>query len=71
MAVIIHQRIDEIRSADSIEQLVQFSIGRCHRLKGNKKDLYAMDLTHPFRLTLSKVGSNVYCTRIEAIEDYH
>jgi proteic killer suppression protein len=71
MALIIHQRVNEILAADSIDQLVQFSIGRCHRLKGNKKDLYAMDLIHPYRLILSKVGSSVCCTQIEAIEDYH
>jgi len=71
MAEIIHQRINEIRSADSIEFLIQFSLGRCHRLRGDKKDLYAMDLIHPHRLLFSKVGAIIYCVRIEAIEDYH
>jgi len=71
MAVLIHQRMNELCSADSIEHLVQFSIGRCHRLKGDKKDLYAMDLVHPYRLVLSRVGAEVCCVRIEAIEDYH
>jgi proteic killer suppression protein len=71
MAVLIHQRVNEIRSAESIEQMIQFSIGRCHRLKGNKKDFYAMDLIHPYRLIISKDGAMVCCTKIEAIEDYH
>jgi len=71
MAIIIHQRINEIRSAESIEQLVLFSIGRCHGLKGDKSDLYAMDLVHPYRLVISKEETKVCCTRIESIEDYH
>ena len=71
MAEAIHQRMNELRSADSIEFLIQFSIGRCHRLKGDRKDHYAMDLVHPYRLVLSRTGAIVYCVRIEAIEDYH
>lgn len=38
-AGLIHQRVDEIGAADSVEMLVQFGIGRCHQLlvtvKGN------------------------------------
>jgi len=71
MAVMKHQRVNEILAADSIQQLVQFSIGRCHKLKGSKKDQYAMDLVHPYRLVLSNIEDKVYFARIEAIEDYH
>ena len=28
----IHQRIDEITAADTVEMMVQFHIGRCHPL---------------------------------------
>ena len=71
MAVLIHQRINEIKSADSIEQLVQFSIGNCHPLVGNKAGLYAMDLEQPYRLIISKDGVQMQCARIEKVEDYH
>ena len=71
MAVVIHQRMNELLSADSIEFLVQYSIGRCHRLKGDRKDFYAMDLVHPYRLVFTRVDTVIYCVRIEAIEDYH
>lgn len=71
MAVLIHQRIDQIRSADSIDQLIMYKIGRCHRLKGSKKEQFAMDLIHPFRLILARENTVVSCARIEAIEDYH
>jgi len=71
MAVSIHLRVSQIRSAESIEHLIQYSIGRCHSLKGDKKDQYAMDLIHPYRLIISKDGFKICCARIEAIEDYH
>lgn len=54
MAEKIHQRIDQIRSATSVEMLVQYQIGRCHPLKGNRKGQYAMDLTQPYRLVFEK-----------------
>jgi len=71
MAEAIHQRMNELRSADSIEFLIQFSIGRCHRLKGDRQDQYAMDLVQPYRLVFSRTGAVICCVRIEAIEDYH
>lgn len=37
MAEKIHQRIDEIYAIDTVEEMVQFYIGRCHPLKGNRK----------------------------------
>lgn len=37
MAKKIHQRIDEIRAAPSVESLVQFRIGRCHFLSGRRR----------------------------------
>ena len=46
MAVKIHQRIDEITAADTVEMMIQFHIGRCHPLSQNRKGQYAMDLMH-------------------------
>jgi plasmid maintenance system killer protein len=42
MAAKIHQRIDEITAADSVEVLIQYKIGGCHILKGDRKKQYAM-----------------------------
>ncbi len=39
----IHMRIDQIGSADSVEQLVRYRIGRCHPLTGNRKGQYAVN----------------------------
>ncbi len=69
MAGKIQQRIQELSAADSIIILLQFSIGGCHSLKGNRKGQYAMDLVQPFRLLFEKVDEQTI--RIISIQDYH
>ena len=54
MAEKIHQRIDEITSADTVEMMIQYHIGRCHPLSHNRKGQYAVDLVHPYRLAFEK-----------------
>jgi proteic killer suppression protein len=71
MAELIHRRVDQLQSADSVEMLVQFSIGRCHQLVGNRKGEYAMDLVHPYRLVFEKDKEDVKLVQIINIEDYH
>lgn len=71
MAEKIHQRVDEIRAADSVELLVRFHIGRCHPLTGNRKGQYAMDLTHPYRLIFEKRKGEIVAVEILEIKDYH
>ena len=71
MARKIHQRIDEIRAATSVEMLVQFRIGRCHPLTGDRKGQYAMDLTHPYRLVFEKRNGKLVAVEILEIVDYH
>ncbi len=51
----IHMRIDQIASADTIEMMIQYHIGRCHSLANNRKGQYAMDLVHPYRLVFEKM----------------
>ena len=41
MAKKIHQRIDEIKSTDTVEMMIRFHIGRCHPLTQNRKGKYA------------------------------
>ena len=71
MAEKIHQRIDEIDASDTIEEMVQFHIGRCHPLKGNRKGQYAMDLVHPYRLVFEKIGNEIQIANVMEIVDYH
>ena len=71
MSAKIHMRIDEIRAVDTVEEMIQFRIGRCHALKGNRKGQYAVDLEHPYRLVFEKHGSEVQIAHIMEIVDYH
>lgn len=71
MADKIHQRIDEICAADTVEMMVKFHIGRCHTLKQNRKGQYAVDLVHPYRLVFEKNGEKIQIANILEIVDYH
>lgn len=71
MATKIHQRIDEISAADSVDMLVRFRIGRCHPLKGNRKGEYGMDLVHPYRLVFRVLNGEIQIAKIMEIIDYH
>ena len=71
MAEKIHQRVDEINAADTVELMIQFRIGRCHPLSQNRKGLYAVDLVHPYRLVFEKKGGEIQIANILEIVDYH
>lgn len=71
MADKIHQRIDEIGAADTVEMMIQFHIGRCHPLKQNRKGQYAADLVHPYRLVFEKHDDEIQIANILEIVDYH
>lgn len=71
MAEKIHLRIKQISAATSVEMLLQYRIGRCHLLKGNRKEQYAMDLVHPYRLIFEKEGNKIQIAYIMEIVDYH
>ena len=71
MAELIQQRIDEIKAADSVEQMIQFKIGRCHALTQNRKGQYAVDLVHPKRLVFEQNGKDIQIANIIEIADYH
>ena len=67
MADKIHQRIDEIGAADTVEMMIQFHIGRCHPLKQNRKG----KLVHPYRLVFEKNGDEIQIANILEVVDYH
>lgn len=71
MAELISLRIDQIRAAESVEEMIQYRIGRCHPLVGNRKGQYAVDLVHPQRLVFEKRGTEIRIVRINEIIDYH
>ena len=67
----IQMRIGEIQAADTVEEMIQFRIGRCHPLTGNRKGQYAVDLVHPNRLVFEKHGNEIQIVHITEIVDYH
>ena len=67
----IHQRVGEITAAINVEMMIQFNVGRCHQLKGNRKNQYAVDLVHPYRLIFEKIGEKIQIANIIDIIDYH
>ncbi len=71
MADKIHQRIDQIEAAESVEQMIQYHIGRCHPLHQNRKNQYAVDLVHPMRLVFEKKNTKLQIAYIVEIVDYH
>lgn len=71
MAAKVQHRIDQILAAPSVELMLQFGIGRCHRLKGDRKDQYALDLIHPYRLVFEKIDNEIQIANILEIVDYH
>lgn len=71
MAEKIHQRIDEIAAADTVEMMIQFRIGRCHPLSQNRKGQYAVDLVHPYRLVFKRNGDEIQIAKVLEIVDYH
>lgn len=71
MAEKIMLRIDQISAALSVEMMIQFRIGRCHQLKGNRKNQFAVDLVHPYRLVFEKKGTEIQIANIIEIVDYH
>lgn len=71
MAEKIMLRIDQISAALSVEMMIQFRIGRCHQLKGNRKNQFAVDLVHPYRLVFEKKGTEIQIANILEIIDYH
>lgn len=71
MAEKIQQRIQEIEGAPNVEFMIQYGIGRCHPLRGNRNNQYAVDLIHPKRLVFTKKGSEIQIVIINEIVDYH
>lgn len=48
-----------------MEMMIACHIGRCHTLKGNRKNQYAVDLVHPYRWVLLRMGRKYSRSRIK------
>ena len=63
--------IDALKAADSVEELIQGHIFRCHELIGDRNGQYAMDLVHPYRLIFEEGDDGVLYVTVIEIVDYH
>ena len=71
MAGKIHQRVDELASAETVVDMLQHHIGRCHALQGNREGQYALDLVQPYRLVFAPRENGIQIALIHEIVDYH
>jgi len=69
MAEKIDQRIGELKAINSLETLLQFKVGGCHKLQGKRKEQLAMYLVHPQRLVFQKIDDQT--VQVLEIVDYH
>ena len=71
MAEKIHQRIGEISSAETLEEMLKFKIGGCHPLTGDRAGEYGLYLVHPRRLVFKMVKNKINVVCILEVVDYH
>ncbi len=71
MAELIHLRIDQLNAAETVEEMINFSIGRCHQLNGNREGQHALELVHPYRLIFVKIDDQIQIVKIIEIVDYY
>ena len=64
----IKQRIQAVAT---VEEMIQYRVGRCHPLKNDRYGQYAVDLVHPQRLVFEKKDDKIQIVCIIEIIDYH
>jgi toxin HigB-1 len=74
------QRVSELYAANSLNDIAKIPAARLHKLEGARRNEYAVDLVHPFRLIIVPIleedadFANFYSIRIvrvEEVTDYH
>ena len=71
MAERIHLRIEQIRAAENIGELLRQRLGRCHALSGDRAGQYAMDQVYPLRIIFIRYRDSLQVAEVQAIVDYH
>jgi len=80
----IHQRLAELRAADTLEDVTALPGLRCHQLTADRAGQFAVDVKQPFRLIFEPAHDpvprkedggvdlkNITAVRIPSVEDYH
>ncbi len=65
------QRINMIKVARSLDDLMQLPVLRCHPLKGNRKGQYAINLTGFYRLIFTVEGDKLHIAMIEEVSKHY
>lgn len=65
------QRINLIKAAKNLEEVMQLPGLRCHPLKGNRKGEYAVKLTGFYRLIFTLEGSELNIAMIEEVSKHY
>ena len=71
MPINIHKKIKELKTIDKVKSKIMYIKEKCIKLKENKKNEYALDLVHPYRLIFEKKGDEIQIASIKEIVDYH
>jgi len=58
-AKLIRRRLDELRVANSLQDIRTLPQARCHELKGNHAGKLSVDLEHPYRLLFRPVNEPI------------
>jgi proteic killer suppression protein len=82
-ARLIRRRLDELRAAQTLEEMRSLPAARCHELRGNRAGQLAVNLDQPYRLIFTpappipaKADGGMDWARVTAIlvlgvENYH
>lgn len=83
-AKLIQRRLGELRAADSLAVMKTLPSAACHRLTGDRKGQYAVNVGHPFRMVFIPKNdplpqhqhggldeTKVTTIEIQEIVDYH
>ena len=65
------ERINIIKHARDIDELVGMPALRCHRLKGDRQDQYAVKLTKRHRLIFTLQGEALEVAQIEEVSKHY
>ncbi len=65
------QRVNIIKTAKDMDELMQLPRLRCHPLKGNRQGQYAINLTGFYRLIFTLVGNQMEIVCIEEVSKHY
>lgn len=81
---LVMRRLDQIRWAENLKDLMTLPQANCHPLKGNREGQFAVNVEHPFRLIFEPANeplpglndggldlTRITFVRILEVKDYH